>query len=280
MAERIDHVVIHVEEQLDDAEEKYTRLGFTLTPRGHHSKGTSNHLAIFGDDYLELLGVEPRNSSVRWGHPAGLAGLVFKTADADHTWRHLAERGVPLEGSGPQGFHRPVVVDGENLGDARFRTLRIAADRIPNGRVFFCEHGTPELVWRKQWQEHANGAKGLAEFVYVAVDPNAAAAILQQAFGGATVTRHEHGVRFQAGPTAIWHLTREGVARHYGVDVALVPQGFERAVGLTLRVDSAQRTQGVLAANGIADSVLDAQAGRVVVPPAHAHGVILAFAQP
>lgn len=277
MVQRIDHVVIHVEDQLDDAQEKYEKLGFTLTPRGHHSMGTSNHLAIFGDDYLELLGVEPRNSSVRWGHPAGLAGLVLKTTNADHTWRHLQERNVPLDGSGPQSFHRPVVVDGETLGDASFRTLRIAADRIPNGRVFFCEHGTPELVWRKEWQTHANGAKGLTEYVYVAVDPGAAAAILIQAFGSSTVTRHAHGVRFQAGPTAIWYLTREGVAQHYGIDSALVPQGFERAVGLTLRVESATVTQAVLHANGIGDSAL--AEGRVVVSPTHAHGVILAFAE-
>lgn len=277
MTQRLDHVVIHVEDQLDEALANYARLGFTLTPRGHHSKGTSNHLAIFGDDYLELLGVEPRNAAARWGHPSGLAGLVFKTANADDTWRHLKERSVPLEGDGPQSFHRPVVVDGVPLGDAAFRTLRIAANRIPNGRVFFCEHATPELVWRAQWQEHANGARGLAEYVYVALDPNAAASILAQAFGNDTITRHEHGVRFQAGPTAVWYLTRDGVAAHFGIPVEQVPQGLERAVGLTLRVDSVANTQALLSGNGIDDARL-AQ-GRVVVPPSRAQGVILAFAQ-
>lgn len=277
MSTRIDHVVIHVEDALDDAQEKYTRLGFALTPRGHHSKGTSNHLAVFGDDYLELLGVEPQRSSLRWGHPGGLAGLVFKTSDADHTWRHLAERGVPLEEGGPQSFHRPVVVDGQHLGDARFRTLRIAANRIPNGRVFFCEHGTPELVWRAPWQTHPNGATGLAEYVYLALDPSAAQSILTQAFGSNTVTRHPHGVRFQAGKTAIWYLSREGVAQHYGVDVGLVPQGIERAVGLTVRVASTRATRTLLEANGLADVI--SAGDKLVVPPAHTHGVILGFVE-
>ncbi|MBG7618058.1 VOC family protein [Herbaspirillum sp. AP02] len=275
MTQRIDHVVIHVEEALDQAQQAYTRLGFALTPRGHHSKGSSNHLAIFGDDYLELLGVEPQRSSFRWGHPGGLAGLVFKTSDADHTWRHLAERSIPLEEGGPQSFHRPVVVDGQHLGDARFRTLRIAASRIPNGRVFFCEHGTPELVWRKEWQQHPNGATGLAEYVYLALDPSAAQSILTQAFGAQTLTRHPHGVRFQAGPTAIWYLTREGVAQHYGVDVGLVPHGIERAVGLTLRVPSLQATKTYLAGQAIEG--LQENAGKLVVPPSQTHGVILGF---
>lgn len=219
--------------------------------------------------------MEPQRSSLRWGHPGGLAGLVFKTADADHTWRHLAERGVPLEEGGPQAFHRPVVVDGQHLGDARFRTLRIAANRIPNGRVFFCEHGTPELVWRNEWQTHANGATGLAEYVYLALDPSAAQSILAQAFGTHTVTRHADGVRFQAGDTAIWYLTREGVARHYGVDVNLVPQGIERAVGLTLWVDSLPATQALLARNDV--PVIGHGNERLVIAPAHTQGVLLGF---
>jgi hypothetical protein len=275
MSERVDHVVIHVEEQLDQAAEQYARLGFTLTARGHHSKGTSNHLAIFGDDYLELLGVEPHNAARRWSHPAGLAGLVFKTADADQTWRQLRERDVPLDGDGPQAFHRPVEIDGTVLGDARFRTLRIAADRIPNGRVFFCEHGTPELVWRGQWQHHANGAQGLAEYVYVAIDPEAAVGILAQAFGRGDITRHAHGVRFQAGPVAIWYLTRDGVAAHYGIGADQVPQGIERAVGLTIKVEALSRTGQVLAANAVTG--VTPHGDKLVVAPDQANGVILAF---
>ncbi|EJN09864.1 VOC family protein [Herbaspirillum sp. YR522] len=275
MTERVDHVVIHVEDQLDQAAEQYAKLGFTLTARGHHSKGTSNHLAIFGDDYLELLGVEPRNAGLRWGHPAGLAGLVFKTPDADQTWQRLRQRDVPLEGEAPQAFHRPVEVDGVALGDARFRTLRIAADRIPNGRVFFCEHGTPELVWRSQWQNHPNGARGLAEYVYLALDPDAACGILAQAFGRGDISRHAQGVRFQAGPVAIRYLTRDGVAAHYGIDPDQVPQGIERAVGLTIKVESLDLAEQVLAANAVTGA--RRHGDKLVVTPDQANGVILAF---
>ena len=47
---QLDHAVINVADRLDDASALYRRLGFQLTPRGHHSLGSSNHLAVFGDN--------------------------------------------------------------------------------------------------------------------------------------------------------------------------------------------------------------------------------------
>lgn len=280
MSERIDHVVINVEQNLDEAAAQYARMGFTLTPRGHHSLGTSNHLAIFGDDYLELLGLEPANADkpgASWQHPPGLVGLVLKTSGADATWAALSARGVPLEGDGPRAFHRPVVVDGKTLGDARFRTLRIAADRVPNGRVFYCEHLTPELVWRPEWQSHPNGVVGLAEYVYVAPNPETASALIRQAYGDGDFSRHENGLRWQAGPVSVWYLTAQGVADHYGVPASSVPQGIERAVGLTLRVRSLAGTRSLLTANGVKG--LTEANGRLVVPSSETQGVILAFVE-
>jgi hypothetical protein len=55
----LDHVVVTVRDRLDEAHAAYRRLGFTLTPRGHHTLGSMNHLAVFGTDYLELLAVPP-----------------------------------------------------------------------------------------------------------------------------------------------------------------------------------------------------------------------------
>ena len=46
----LDHVVINARDRLDEAADTYQRLGFTLTPRGHHSVASMNHLAVFGTD--------------------------------------------------------------------------------------------------------------------------------------------------------------------------------------------------------------------------------------
>ena len=53
-----DHVVITVRD-LDAAAEQWKKLGFTLSPRGTHSPqmGSGNYTIMFGEDYLELLGV-------------------------------------------------------------------------------------------------------------------------------------------------------------------------------------------------------------------------------
>ncbi len=260
------------------AYEQYTRLGFALTPRGHHSRGTSNHLAIFGDDYLELIGVEPQHANkpgVKWEDPHGLVGLVLKTADADATWQHLSQRDIALEGDAPSALSRVVEVDGRVLGTAQFRTMRIAPDLIPNGRVFFCEHSTPELVWQSQWQSHPNGATGLAEYVYLAPDPQAASAWLARAYGTDNVTQHAHGLRFQLGSVSVWYLTAAGIAEHYGIDASSLPTDIDRAIGLTVKVKSLATTHKLLQQNGV--DVIAHHEQQIVIEPEQAQGVILAF---
>src|SRR6185295_11675001 len=54
----VDHVVV-VARDLDAAAAQWRKLGFTLSPRGTHSPqmGSGNYTIMFGEDYLELLGV-------------------------------------------------------------------------------------------------------------------------------------------------------------------------------------------------------------------------------
>ena len=66
----------------------------------------------------------------------------------------------------PQNFSRPAIIDGiEQL--VRFRTTRTASELFAAGRVYYCQHYTPELVWRREWMSHANGCNGLSELVVV-----------------------------------------------------------------------------------------------------------------
>jgi len=48
----LDHVVVNVRDQIDAGLHTYERLGFTMTPRGYHTLGSMNHLAILGTEYL------------------------------------------------------------------------------------------------------------------------------------------------------------------------------------------------------------------------------------
>jgi hypothetical protein len=266
----IDHVVINVMAKLNEAAETYRRLGFQLTERGHHTLGTSNNLAIFGTDYLELLGYEEGNAAKRpdvWQYPPGLSGLVFKPpAEADFS-AQLNAAGVPAEA--PREFSRPVNLPG-GAQDARFRTVNLI-DALPNGRVFFCHHYTPELVWRDEWRQHANGATDIVEFTIATADPARAAGLFMRLFGAAAVHSVEGGLVLPTPKAQILLLTPGAVAARYG-DAALVQaDGSDRMVALGLRTASLDKARTVLAGVGVA------AAGQIVVPARAACGLALIF---
>jgi glyoxalase-like protein len=164
---QLDHTVINVRYQMDEAEILFKNIGFHLTDRGYHTLGSINHLMMFGTDYLELIGLpeDGKENAKRpdiASSPLGINGLVFKTSDVDETFAHLQKIG--MAGDPPKSFSRPVTLGEETL-DACFRTAHVRSDIFPGGRVYFCEHGTPELVWRPEWQNHQNGVLSIPEFV-------------------------------------------------------------------------------------------------------------------
>jgi len=167
-AAQLDHTVINVRYEMDKAAERFKALGFHLTDRGYHTLGSINHLMMFGTDYLELIGLPADAKGSQSGRPdienspLGINGLVFKTADVDETYAHL--QSIGMAGDPPKSFSRPVELP-EGTSDACFRTVHVRHDAFPGGRVYFCEHGTPELVWRPEWQNHKNSTHSMPEFV-------------------------------------------------------------------------------------------------------------------
>lgn len=241
----LDHVVINVADQLDEASALFRRLGFQLSERGHHSLGSSNHLAVFNQNYLELLGWENDRGTLRqelWQSPRGLSGLVWKTDDADAVWQHLQQ--TDLAGDPPAAFFRPVTLPDGRQQEARFRTTRLRADRVPGGRSFFCQHLTPEAVWQPAWQQHANGVTDIDRFVIVADRPDDAATVYGQLFSAQRLQPISGGLRLQAGVAEIQFITpnqaqRDGVAlpTHYDGSPRMT------ALGLKTRSREAVRTQ-------------------------------------
>ena len=269
---RIDHVVINVRDRLDEAAGQYRRLGFHLTPRGHHSLGSSNNLAIFGSDYLELLGHEPGRGEQRaalWQTPVGLSGLVFKPPASADFAAELQGRGVPAEP--PLEFFRPVAL-ADGAREARFQVVNIPG-AVANGRVFFCRHFTPDLVWRDEWRTHPNGVRGIAAFVIATDDPERSAATFKRIFGETAFAAIQGGLALAAGEATVRLLHHAEVARRYGAAVPGDEDGGERMVALDLRVASLATTRAVL--DGKA-SVIE-ESDRIIVPADAAFGVALSF---
>lgn len=171
MAVRLDHAVINVLTAMDAAVERFAALGFAPTARGYHSLGSINHLMMFEAGYLELVGLEPGAKKVREEvatSPIGLNGLVFTTDDARALHQRLADAGVPV--LAPTDFTRPVTIAGIEH-TAAFTTVRVEPGYVHGGRVYYCQHHTPERVWHRPWLAQPNGADGIAEFVVAVDDP-------------------------------------------------------------------------------------------------------------
>ncbi len=264
----LDHVVVNALDRLDQVAELYRRLGFTLTPRGHHTLGSSNHLAMFGTDYLELVGVEPgpanRTDVLDW--PPGLNGIVFKTYDADELYARLHAAGVPV--MPVQAFSRPVETPA-GPRDASFRTVRIERDASPAGRLYFCEHLTPALVWDDTLMRHPNGAVGVKRAVICARDPAIPLALFARMFGDCTADG-----KLNAGLSHIDVVTPAALHAEYEDCMADAEGRQQYMAALMVRTASLDHTAAALKAGGIASH---RHGNTITVAARDAGGVTLVF---
>lgn len=223
MAGVLDHIVINVRHKMDRAAELLTVLGFCLTPRGHHSLGSTNHLMMFGEDYLEILGVPEESVNVRpdlFTSPFGLNSIVFKTSDAHAAFRRFEALG--MAGDPPRAFSRPVALDDGSQPEARFRTVTARADAFPAGRLYFCEHITPELLWRPEWMSHPGAITAFKEYFVVTPTPAEDAALIGELLE--LPVKHEGEtvsvVPFESGFTFVF-LTAEAYKARFGASARI-----------------------------------------------------------
>lgn len=270
----IDHVVIAVRD-LERAAKTYSRLGFTLTPRGVHTLGSQNHCIMFGSDYLELLAV-PR------AHPAnqhyldflnkgeGLAGLAFATPSADAAFAELSAAGVEAEAA--LEFSRPVALVTGPL-DARFRVVQLPCGATPGCRAFLCQHYTRELVWREEWQAHRIGATGIAAIAMIANDALSAGAAYGRLLDEKPQAIDE-GVLVRSGDAPIAVCTRGRLGRRLE-GVELPARTRPLAAALFIRVADRAKAARTLKQGGFEPVAL--KDGSFAVGAGDAHGVALVF---
>jgi hypothetical protein len=273
----LDHVVINARDEMDRSAEIYRRLGFTLTERGYHSLGSTNHLAMFGTDYLELIAIPKGATSGRLdilNYSFGLNGLVFGSEDSAVTYGALSKAGVPVEP--PVEFTRPVKYDG-GQGDARFRTVRMKAGVPPYGRVYYCHHFTRDLVWRDEWRHHGNGAVAVARALIVEPDPAKGAKLYADMFGPEAVRDIKGGKTVVIGNSRFDILTPAALKEQFGDAVPDAEGRPAYMAGLTLRTTSLAKAAQALQAGKIAGVKQDKD--RIVVPAKEAVNAVLEFVE-
>ena len=271
----LDHAILRVAD-LDRAAADFSRMGFTLSPRGRHSVGTENHCLMFGFDYLELLWVPPGVQAPFYADfpvdGEGMTGLALKTDDAATLHRDWDNAGLDPEPL--VEFSRPVDCDDGVRRDARFRAVALPAARTPGGRAFACQHFTPELVWRPGLRRHANQVTGINKVVIAADDPAAAGLLWGRVFD---VPRHPipGGIAINTGAAPIVVLTRSALQKQLpGVGLAAGDGPASFAV-LYLSTGDLALAAAALRAGGATPVPLPD--GSLALVPAEAHGIALVF---
>jgi hypothetical protein len=274
----IDHAVVAVTD-LDAAAANWKQLGFTISPRGTHSAhmGTGNYTIMLGDDYMELLGVlnatehnEPTRLYLEQTG-GGIERIAFTTPSAAAGAAEIRTMGYAA--IGPTDFERPVTMPDGRKAAAKFATFQWPVKEAPGGvRLFACQHKTRETVWIPELQQHVNTAKRIARVFVVTPKPENDAKHLAKMIAGEVRAGTDGSavVPTGFGRADFVFLTREALGRKYpGVDVSRLP---ERAgAGLELVVNDLAAAQRAIGARAVTSS------GAIVVPPAAANGVMLAF---
>lgn len=182
----LDHVLVGVAD-LEAARASWTRLGFTVTPRGRHiGWGTANYCIMLENDYVELLGiVDPaqfvnRLDEFLASEGEGLLGLAFAGEDATAIHADLTARGIAVEA--PKELKRLLELPGGDV-TPEFALVHVDREDSAGLRAFVCTHLTRDLVWQPAWMRHANGAEAIDAVRISATDPAAVAERLHRLLG-------------------------------------------------------------------------------------------------
>lgn len=272
----LDHVVVTVRD-LDAAAAQWRSLGFTVSPRGTHSPilGTGNYTIMFGDDYVELLGIlteTEQNKPTRdyLAKREGLERAAFTTDDAAAGAEELKSRGFAA--LGPIHFGRPVELPGGGTGEARFNVFRWPLEENPGSlRIFACEHLTRDTVWIPELQRHANGASRLVRLEILTSDPKAAAEHLGRLIDETPRAEGDGWLVPSGGKRADFlFYDAAGFARRYP-DAVRDGAAAEGAVALVLASNDLAGAKVALGTRAVAHD------GAVSVAASAANGIVLSF---
>jgi hypothetical protein len=274
----IDHTLVGVRD-LEAARGRWSRLGFTVTPRGRHiGWGTGNYCVMLEEGYIELLGiVDPgqfsNNLDKLLEKREGLLGLAFATPDANACRDALAAAGLKPEG--PTQLKRNLELPTGTV-TPEFRLVFLPPEATPEVSAFVCHHLSPELVRRPDWLVHANGAQRLISATVVCADPVGAAMGYLPIFGPDRIKVTDHMTSVSCGTGALRFMKADALSQVYPGMVLQPLPDVPFMASMKLLVADRARCLAHLKGAGIAFHAI----GRgCLVAPEAANGVILEFVE-
>ncbi|TNE39581.1 MAG: hypothetical protein EP348_03255 [Alphaproteobacteria bacterium] len=276
----IDHALIGVE-NLEGAKETFQKLGFTLTPRGSHiGWGTANYCIMFGNDYIELLGiVDPAKETNGLDRTLetrgeGLLGLALGSDNPEVTHKSLEVAG--LSPSGLLELKRKLELpEGDVLPE--FKLIRLNASAgLQEKHLFICHHLTPELVrGEPAWEVHDNGAERIASFVVIVEDPGALLDYYRQLCGFINVTLTDNTLTVNLGGGNLIFVNDRDIDLLYPGLTVDTGEGFPHLFAMTIGVRNLVETGRYLERAGY--KTLRISNGSIRLDPSEACGVLLEF---
>lgn len=210
----LDHLA-HFVPDLDAAGRLLDRIGLSSTPVSHHQisgkpSGTANRCVMLEQGYLEIL-----CPTLDTPHAQRVRGLMrrydgvhlacFGTPDAAFEHQRLAAHGFEPD---PIVDLQRKIETGERL---RFRVVYVPAGKMDEGRVQYCEHLTPEHLWKKAYVNPLR-----LEEIYVVADDPAGTAARWARFSGLLPKAGRNQVRLESARGSVVIATRQVLANFLG----------------------------------------------------------------
>lgn len=282
-ARGLDHLVIGVAD-LDAAGAFYADLGFRVGARNRHPWGTENRIVQFPGAFLELITVGdarliPAHAPRRFSFGAfvrdalargeGMLMLVLESRDAAGDADDFRKAGI--------GDFEPFFFERQarrpDGGEVRVAfSLAFAENRAaPDCGFFVCQQHEPQNFWNPAFQQHANGASGVAAVFMVTDEPAAQTDFLAAFSGAGSFATAEAGLRLPLPRGRLEVLTPEAARALLDDEVR---QRQSCLAGFAVTAPDLGAVGARLAECGIAHQ---REGARIVVPASAAFGCAVVF---
>lgn len=277
----IDHVIVGTAD-LDAAAAGFARLGFNVSPKMVHPFGTANRLIMFGDSFIELLGIEDASRLGRLvvlrdflrATGGGPWGLVFRALDARAEWRRCAEEGLE-PGALQRDVERAVDMPDGTRRVARFSSFGLGGSATPTYMEGFSQQHVPEAVWIPEWQLHGNGARAMTAVTVATDNLDAFEDRYAGLFGSRCLSRSDSRLTAETPSGGIDAVEPAILEQRFGGLAGGEAGPWPRIVGATLRVEEFSRLRQLLRDRDVPFRLSGADA--LFVAPDRACGLALEF---
>ena len=287
MLRPIDHLVLPVE-SLDEARNRYERLGFSVQETRQHPFGTANCCIMFANKtYLEPLAVVDRDSFeasvlegnlfVRRGdaylfrHGEGMAMMALKTKDAAADQAAFGKLGYSR--GDIYSFERDAASPDGGTQRIGVRISHAIDHLSPDCMVFTCEHLNEDVLWTPDNVIHGNGAVGVTQVFLSEPNPADFQYYLEATTGQREIRASSSGIEADTGAGLISIQTPYALNALYGVQLDHHARGLQLR-GMKIDVEDLSRLTGLFDDQ----SVSYRSAGNlVIIDPAIGQGAFIVF---